>query len=126
MKFLLDMPVSARLMEVLRAHGHAGVHAHAIGQDRATDTQLIQLARREQRIIITADLDFPRLLALAAADGPGLILFRGGNYSDTEMADLLERVLVSVSADLLPNVICVVDTHRIRVTPLPLERQTPP
>jgi predicted nuclease of predicted toxin-antitoxin system len=57
---------------------------HQIGQDRATDRALLELARREERIIITADLDFPRLLALSAAKGPGLILFRGGNYSDAE------------------------------------------
>jgi predicted nuclease of predicted toxin-antitoxin system len=42
----------------------------------------LALARREQRVVITADLDFPRMLALSAAEGPGLILFRGGNYSD--------------------------------------------
>jgi predicted nuclease of predicted toxin-antitoxin system len=84
MKALLDMPVSSALLEVLRAFGHEGVHAHQIGQDRATDRALLELARREERIIITADLDFPRLLALSAAKGPGLILFRGGNYSDAE------------------------------------------
>jgi predicted nuclease of predicted toxin-antitoxin system len=122
MKFLLDMPVSAQLLDVLRSHGHEGVHAHAIGQDRATDHQPIDLARREARVIITADLDFPRLLALTSADGPGLILFRGGNYSDAEMCDLLQRVLTAVSPDVLPVAICVVDKNRIRITRLPLDR----
>lgn len=45
---------------------------------------------------ITADLDFPRLLALSLAEGPGLVLFRGGNYSDSELCDLLERLLKTV------------------------------
>jgi hypothetical protein len=35
-------------------------------------------------------LDFPQLLALSSAAGPGLILFRGGNYSDAEMCELLD------------------------------------
>ncbi len=74
MKFLLDMPVSAQLIDVLSANGHEGVHAHAIGLDRAQDRDLLQLAWDQDRIIITADLDFPRLLALSAADGPGLTL----------------------------------------------------
>ena len=55
MKVLLDMPVSALLLEVLEAHGHEGVHAHPIGKDRATDTELLEIARREDRIVITAD-----------------------------------------------------------------------
>ena len=85
MKVLLDMPVSSVLLDVLRAHGHEGVHAHQIGKDRASDRELLEIARREGRVIITADLDFPRLLALSEAEGPGVILFRGGSYSDREV-----------------------------------------
>lgn len=44
MRFLLDMPVSVLLLRVLDAHGHEGVHAHQIGQDRATDRELVEIA----------------------------------------------------------------------------------
>jgi predicted nuclease of predicted toxin-antitoxin system len=120
MKALLDMPVSASLVDVLQVHGHEGVHAHDLGLDRAPDSELLAVARREKRIIITADLDFPRILALSSAEGPGLILFRGGNYSDAEMRDLLERVLAEVSPEVLGVSVCVVDKQRIRLTRLPL------
>ncbi len=122
MKFLLDMPVSATLLDVLESYGHEGVHAHQIGKSRATDRELLDIARREDRVIITADLDFPRLLALSSASGPGLILFRGGNYSDVEMCDLLEIVLKEVTLGTLEISVCVVDKKRIRVTQLPLTR----
>ena len=122
MKALLDMPVSSQLLDVLHAYGHEGVHAHQIGQDRATDRELLEIARREERVVVTADLDFPRLLALSSAGEPGLILFRGGNYSDAEMCDLLERVLKKVPPEVLESSICVVDKRRIRVTQLPLNR----
>jgi predicted nuclease of predicted toxin-antitoxin system len=122
MKALLDMPVSTLLLDVLNAYGYEGVHAHQIGQQRASDTELLELARREGRVVITADLDFPRLLVLSSAAGPGLILFRGGNYSDSEMCDLLKRVLNEVQAEVLESSICVVDKKRIRVTQLPLNR----
>ncbi len=121
MKFLLDMPVSSLLLKVLHAYGHQGIHANQIGKDRAPDTELLNFARREGRIIVTADLDFPRLLALSLADGPGIILFRGGNYSDIEMCDLLEAVLTRVSAEVLQSSICVVDKKRVRITRLPLQ-----
>ena len=123
MRFLLDMPVSHVLLQVLESHGHEGVHAHQIGSDRASDSELLDIARRENRTIITADLDFPRLLSLSAAEGPGLILFRGGNYSDREMCDLLSRVLQKVSPEVLGKSISVVDKKRVRVTRLPLERK---
>jgi predicted nuclease of predicted toxin-antitoxin system len=120
MRFLLDMPVSSVLLNVLHAHGHEGVHAHQIGKDRAPDDELLEIARRENRVIITADLDFPRLLALSVTEGPGLILFRGGNYSDSEMCDLLARVLEKVRPEVLEKSICVVDQRRVRVTRLPI------
>jgi predicted nuclease of predicted toxin-antitoxin system len=122
MKFLLDMPVSALLLDVLRVHGHEGVHAYQIGKGRATDGELLEIARQENRVVITADLDFPRLLALSSAAGPGLILFRGGNYSDVEMCDLLERVIKEVSVETLESSVCVVDKKRIRITQLPIKR----
>ena len=118
------MPVSAMLLDVLRDYGHEGVHAHQLGKDRATDRELLAIARREERVVITADLDFPQLLALSAAEGPGIILFRGGNYTNLEMCDLLERVLQQVPPKTLERSICVVDKQRIRVAPLPLTQKS--
>lgn len=122
MKVLLDMPVSAVLLEVLRARGHEGVHAHQIGRDRASDAELLAIARDEDRVIITADLDFPRLLALSSSERPGVILFRGGNFSDAQMCSLPQRVLDEVEPSVLERAICVVDPKRIRITRLPLDR----
>lgn len=47
MKFLLDMPVSALLLDILKDYGHEGIHTHQIGKDRATDRELLEIARRE-------------------------------------------------------------------------------
>ena len=85
---------------------------------------MLALARREGRIVITADLDFPRILAFSLAEGPGVILFRGGNYSDIEMCDLLERVLSGISSEIIESSICVVDRNRIRFTQLPIDRSS--
>ena len=75
MKTLLDMPVTPQLINVLKQYGHEGVHAYQIGKDRAPDIELLNLARRENRVIITADLDFPRLLALSSPLGRRLFYF---------------------------------------------------
>ena len=122
MRFLLDMPVSPSLIGVLERYGHEAVHAHRIGKGQAPDRDLLELARIEKRVIITADLDFPRLMALGRIRRPGLILFRGGNYSDVEMCDLLERVLTRIPIEKLAISICVVDRNRIRITQLPVGR----
>ena len=86
------MPVTPDAGPHLRAAGHDAVHAVDLGLARSSDNELLTVARREERVIITADLDYPRLIALEQADRPGVILFRGGAYSDREMLALLDRV----------------------------------
>ncbi len=80
----------------------------------------MEYARKEQRILITADLDFPRLLALMKAEGPGLILFRGGNYSEQESIERLARALEMIPNHELPKSIVVIEKGRIRRRDLPL------
>jgi predicted nuclease of predicted toxin-antitoxin system len=79
------MPLSPMLASSLRNWGHDAVHAAELGLARASDIDIVTLAKEEGRTIITADLDYPRLLAVAGATNPSLILFREGNWSDTEV-----------------------------------------
>lgn len=121
MRFLVDMPLSQELAVWLVRQGHDAVHALEAGLDRAPDEVILERARNEQRVIVTADLDYPRLLALAQAEGPGLILFRGGNYSEQEAVERLTRALETVPNEELPNSIVVIEKGRIRRRRLPLE-----
>jgi predicted nuclease of predicted toxin-antitoxin system len=120
LKSLVDMPVTPLAVTHLRAIGHDAVHAHEIALARASDTQLLDAARRDGRVIVTADLDYPRLLALHQASRPGIILFRGGAYSDAEMLGLLDRVLTHTPALDFEGSIVVVDRRRIRRRALPI------
>jgi predicted nuclease of predicted toxin-antitoxin system len=117
---LIDMPLSPELARWLCAQGHDAVHANGLSMYRTPDSEILQFAVRESRVIVTADLDFPRLLAALGSSGPGLVLLRGGNYSEAESRDCLRRVLMSVAHDELPKSIVVVDHERIRRRWLPV------
>jgi predicted nuclease of predicted toxin-antitoxin system len=90
------MPVTPEAVLHLGRGGHDAVHASSSGLATVSDAEILETARRERRVVVTADLDYPRLLALEGAECPGVILFRGGYYSDREMLDLLDRVLATV------------------------------
>src|SRR4051812_30402701 len=92
------------------------------GLDRAADNAIIARAVTDARTVITADLDYPRLLALAGAPGPSLILFRGGDWSDAEITARMEQVLEALDAEQLARSILVVDRNRIRRRRLPIQR----
>ena len=123
MRFFIDQPVSPILAAWLRSPeggAHDAIHARERGLSRAPDSELFALALSESRVLVTADLDFARIIALSGLDGPGLILFRAGNITDTAMLTLLRRVLSEVSLDLLPRSVVVVDEHSIRISTLPI------
>ena len=117
------MPVPGSLRAVLQRFGHDATHVSDVGLANAPDQEILARAREHGAVIVTADLDFSRLAALSWTTGPGIILFRGGNYSDAEMASLLERVLLTVPAATLEQSICVVDSRRVRVRSLPIRRE---
>jgi predicted nuclease of predicted toxin-antitoxin system len=122
LRFLIDMQLSPALAIWLKQKGNDAEHAYAAGLGRASDEDILEVARKEDRIVITADLDYPRLLALVGAKGPGLILFRGGDFSEKQIIELMTRVLKSVPAQECSSSLIVVDKQRIRKRRLPIDK----
>ena|SRR3990167_5354805 len=115
------MPLSPGLAKWLAQQGHDAVHASQAGLGQATDTVILEHARNNGLVVITADLDYPRLLALAQAEGPGLILFRGGNYSEKDAVARMRRMLDLVRNEELTTSVVVIEKSRIRRIRLPFK-----
>jgi len=120
MRFLIDMMLSPGLASWLRSEGHDAVHASTLGLAQAPDTAIVDHARRDQRVIVTGDLDYPRLLAIAGGGRPGLILFRGGAYKEAQIRTSLAAVFQTIPPEELSDSIVVVEPTRIRRRRLPI------
>jgi len=119
-RFLVDMPLSPALAAWLREEGYDAVHALELGLQHAPDVEIMALAQHESRTIVTADLDYPRLLALARTAEPSLILFRDGNWSEADVVKRLREVLQALSDDDVAQSIIVIDRDRVRRRRLPI------
>src|SRR5580704_9664189 len=113
------MPLSQDLAAWLRDRGHDAVHAAELNLAAAADVVLLARAKQENRTIVTADLDYPRLLALAQERESSLILFRDGNWSEAAIIARMKEVMQRVTAADLSRSIIVVDRGRIRMRRLP-------
>jgi predicted nuclease of predicted toxin-antitoxin system len=120
MRFLVDMPLSPGLALWLSGQGHDVIHAQDAQLTGATDSAILERARKDGRVVVTADLDYPRLLAMLRAERPGVILFRGGNYGEHESVKLLKRALEVIQPEELARSIVVIEKARIRRRRLPL------
>ena len=69
---------------------------------------------------VTSDLDYPRLLAIARASEPSLILFRNGDWAEAEVRTRLNEILATLTEADIAGSIIVVDRDRVRRRRLPI------
>ena len=114
------MPLPPALAYWLQGEGHDAVHAFSLGLQRVSDVEILGRAAQDGRTVITADLDYPRLLALAGAVEPSVILFRGGDWSEADVILRMGEILARLDDTAIAQSILVIDRHRVRRRRLPI------
>jgi predicted nuclease of predicted toxin-antitoxin system len=74
MRFLADAGISPKTVEFLRLRGRDAVHVRELLLQRAADSELVDKARAESRILLTFDLDFGEMLALGILEQPSVVI----------------------------------------------------
>lgn len=121
MKFLADMGIAQRIVQWLRENGHDAVHLRDERLHRLPDDAIFEKAFREQRIILTFDLDFGEILACSGDKHISVILFRLLNTRTPHVIDRLKKVLEDTADALQEGAIVVVEESRHRIRRLPIE-----
>ncbi len=115
MKFLLDMGLPRRTALFLRTQGYDVVHLRDQGLQRLSDSLIIEKARDEERIILTHDLDFGRLIALSRATFPSAITFRLSDMRSETINRYLLETLTHFAAELESGALISINEEGIRV-----------
>ena len=119
MRFLADMGVDIRVAEWLRNNGHDAKHLREEGLHRMPNGEIFTKAIRENRIIITFDLDFGEIVALSKGKKTSVILFRLHNTRTSHLIRRLSTVLKDTDKALEEGAVVVVEESRHRVRCLP-------
>ncbi|MCG3139681.1 MAG: hypothetical protein HDKAJFGB_00575 [Anaerolineae bacterium] len=121
MKFLANMGISPLTVAFLREQGHQAVHLHEQGLDRLPDHDILEMARTENAVVLTSDLDFGDLLAASGAELPSVIIFRlDPPMTAAKVNAKMITILSEHVNDLAQGVILSVGEKSIRVRRLPI------
>jgi predicted nuclease of predicted toxin-antitoxin system len=75
-RFLIDNALPPRLALLLREAGYNAVHVRDYGMQASRDDVILDRARDDSHILISADSDFGALLAAQNLNRPSFSLFR--------------------------------------------------
>ena len=120
MRILADENIPRTMVEALRSVGH-DVTAVASEAPGSTDNDVVALAIREGRLLVTGDKDFGEMVFRSGARiSAGVVLTRVHGTPD-ERTFVLLAALASRPADEWAGHFAVIEDGRIRLTPLPAE-----
>lgn len=96
MKIKLDENLPARLLPLLRSHGHDVHTVHGEQLTGRPDAELWRAAAAEGRFLITQDLDFSDTRQFVPGTHPGLLLVRLREPGSQALLDAVSAVAAEV------------------------------
>jgi len=120
MNCLLDQGLPRALAAQLRQVGWDAVHVGEIRWSQAEDSQILERAEAEDRIVLTLDSDFHQLLALSGNSRPSVVRFRDERLTVDQYVGLLFQIESLIQPKDATGYVASVFQGRIRLRKLPL------
>ena len=119
-QLLAEMKISPQTVTFLQQQGWDMIRVSEVLPATASDSEILEFARREERVIVTQDLDFSTLLALSGYNQPSLITLRLlASDPDTVNQKLIE-VLPTIKQELEEGCAVTMEDTVVRICRLPI------
>ena len=121
----LDENLSRHLQAALSALQFDTSTVAAEGLLGVGDEKVCEAAARENRILLTLDVEFGDLRKYPPGAHPGIVLFRPASFGPLSVNTFVKGFLRETDLDPLRGCVVVVEPSRIRVRRPPLEADRP-
>ena len=120
MRILADVHISPRTVEFLRQLGHDVVRVGDVLTVKASDEEIVAEAARENRVVLTQDLDFSAIVALSGLGEPSVMSLRLASSRIERVNEVLERELPGIVTVLQEGALVTIEDERVRIRTIPI------
>ncbi|GBC84541.1 hypothetical protein HRbin11_00972 [bacterium HR11] len=99
MRLLADENVDGPIVTRLRQEGHQVIYVAEM-EPGLSDEAVLQMANRENAVLMTADRDFGELIFRLRKDVPGVILLRLAGLPPERKADTVAQIIANLGSRL--------------------------
>lgn len=113
MNFLADENIDQQIVARLREDGHSVLYIAELNPS-ISDSEVLDLANKENALLITGDSDFGELIFRQMRLTAGVIYIRLGNYTSEQKADVIAQAIRQHGEEFV-NSFVVISTNSIRI-----------
>ncbi len=121
LKILTDVHISPLTVTELQRSRYQVNRATDYLPPNATDYEIIDLALKDDAVILAQDLDFSALVVQSGLNKASIISLRIGNVKPRRVTSILKTVLPLIEKELLAGAIVSVEETQFRVCKLPIQ-----
>jgi len=114
-RFKIDENLPQEVSLFLNSCGHDAHSVHSEGLTGSDDMGLIETCKKEDRLLITLDLDFADIRMYPYAETPGIIVIRTENQSKNNVLSIVSRISALPELISASHKLWIVEESRIRV-----------
>ncbi len=115
MDFLTDENIATSVVKFLRSKGHDIKDVKENKLFGSDDFKLLEIATKENRVIVTHDKDFANIVRSRDIKHKGIIIIRLFNQTPSNVKDKLENLFIEVPENKIIKNITILREDRIEV-----------
>lgn len=115
LKFLTDENIFPSTLQILRSYNLDVMDIKELGLTGISDREIIDLAKREGRILVSLDLHFANIFLFPPAECPGIIVIRIKPAVPAKVDRAVEDFLQRMEPQKIQNALVIIGEDKFRI-----------
>ena len=115
MLFKVDENLPVDFAQLLAELGHDTKTVKDQRLQGANDQVLLERCDKEERTLVTLDIDFSDIRAYPPRDHKGIIVLRVGNQSKKHVLEIFKRILPLIAQEPIKGRLWIVEENAVRI-----------